>query len=50
MFIIKKVTMSSVRIVSVRLPNGKTVYEVAARAVDKNEVKAYRNMLKKRGQ
>jgi len=32
------------------LSNGKTVYEVAARAVDKNEVKAYRNMLKKRGQ
>jgi hypothetical protein len=26
-----------------------TVYEVAARAVDKSEVKAYRDMLKKRG-
>ena len=32
------------------LSNGKTLYEVAARAVDKNEVKAYRNMLKNRGQ
>ena len=32
------------------LSNGKTIYEVAARAVDKNEVKAYRNMLKNRGQ
>ncbi len=30
--------------------NGKTIYEVAARAVDKKEVKAYRNMLKNRGQ
>ena len=29
--------------------NGSTTYEVAARAVDKNEVKAYRNMLKNRG-
>ena len=29
--------------------NGNTTYEVAARAVDKNEVKAYRNMLKNRG-
>jgi len=29
--------------------NSNTVYEVAARAVDKNEVKAYRNMLKNRG-
>ena len=29
--------------------NGNTVYEVAARAVDKNEVKAYRKMLKNRG-
>jgi hypothetical protein len=32
------------------LTNGKTIYEVAARAVDKNEIKAYRNMLKNRGQ
>ena len=32
------------------LSNGKILYEVAARAVDKNEVKAYRNMLKNRGQ
>ena len=29
--------------------NGNTAYEVAARAVDKNEVKAYRKMLKNRG-
>jgi len=29
---------------------GGTIYEVAARAVDKKAVKAYRNMLKKRGQ
>ena len=32
------------------LSNGNSVYEVAARAVDKSEVKAYREMLKKRGQ
>ena len=32
------------------LSNGNSVYEVAARAVDKNEIKAYREMLKKRGQ
>ena len=31
------------------LSNGNSVYEVAARAVDKNEIKAYREMLKKRG-
>jgi len=31
------------------LSNGNSVYEVAARAVDKSEVKAYREMLKKRG-
>ena len=30
--------------------NGNGIYEVAARAVDKREVKAYREMLKKRGQ
>jgi len=29
--------------------NSNTIYEVAARAVDKNEVKAYRSMLKNRG-
>ena len=29
--------------------NGSTIYEVAARAVGKNAVKAYRNMLKNRG-
>ena len=32
------------------LSNGNSVYEVAARAVDKSEIKAYREMLKKRGQ
>ena len=32
------------------LSNSNSVYEVAARAVDKNEIKAYREMLKKRGQ
>ena len=31
------------------LSNGNSVYEVAARAVDKSEVKAYQEMLKKRG-
>ena len=31
------------------LSNGYSVYEVAARAVDKSEIKAYREMLKKRG-
>ena len=31
------------------LSNGNSVYEVAARAVDKSEVKAYREMLQKRG-
>ncbi len=31
------------------LSNGNSVYEVAARAVDKSEIKAYREMLKKRG-
>ena len=30
------------------LSNGNSVYEVAARAVDKSEIKAYREMLKKR--
>jgi len=32
------------------LSNGNSVYEVAARAVDKSEIKAYREMLKKRGE
>ena len=31
------------------LSNRNSVYEVAARAVDKSEIKAYREMLKKRG-
>ena len=31
------------------LSNGNGVYEVAARAVGRNEIKAYREMLKKRG-
>ena len=31
------------------LSDGNSVYEVAARAVDKSEIKAYREMLKKRG-
>lgn len=31
------------------LSNGNNVYEVAARAVDKSEIQAYREMLKKRG-
>ena len=31
------------------LSDGNTICEIAARAVDKNEVRAYRNMLKKRG-
>ena len=31
------------------LSNGNSVYEVAARAVDKSEIKVYREMLKKRG-
>ena len=31
------------------LSNGNSVYEVAARAVDKSEIKAYQEMLKKRG-
>ena len=31
------------------LSDGNTIYEIAARAVDKNEVRAYRDMLKKRG-
>ena len=31
------------------LSNGNSVYEVAVRAVDKSEIKAYREMLKKRG-
>ena len=29
--------------------NGNGIYEVAARAVDRNEIRAYREMLKKRG-
>ena len=32
------------------LSNGNSVYEVAARAVDKSEIKAYREILTKRGQ
>ena len=32
------------------LSNGNSVYEVAARAVDRSEIKAYREMLKKRGE
>ena len=32
------------------LSNGNGVCEVAARAVDRSEIKAYREMLKKRGQ
>ena len=32
------------------LSNGNSVYEVAAQAVDRSEIKAYREMLKKRGQ
>ena len=32
------------------LSSGNGVYEVAARAVDRSEIKAYREMLKKRGQ
>ena len=31
------------------ISNGNTIYEVAARAVDKNEIRAYRIMLKNRG-
>ena len=31
------------------LSNGNSVYKVAAQAVDKSEIKAYREMLKKRG-
>ena len=31
------------------LSNGNSVYEVAARAVDRSEIKVYRKMLKKRG-
>ena len=31
------------------LSSGNSVYEVAARAVDRSEIKAYREMLKKRG-
>ncbi len=32
------------------LSNGNSVYEVAARAIDRSEIKAYREMLKKRGE
>ena len=45
----KIVNCKAVRVKEI-LSNGNSVYEVAARAVDKNEIKAYREMLKKRGQ
>jgi len=46
----KKVINCQAMRIKETLTNGKTIYEVAARAVDKNEIKAYRNMLKNRGQ
>ena len=45
----RKVVDCQVMRVKEIVSNGNTAYEVAARAVDKNEVKAYRNMLKNRG-
>jgi hypothetical protein len=45
----RKVVDCQVMRVKEIVSNGNTTYEVAARAVDKNEVKAYRNMLKNRG-
>ena len=44
----KNITCQAIRIKEI-ISNGITVCEVAARAVDKNEVKAYRDMLKNRG-
>ena len=44
----KIVTCKAMRVKEI-LSNGNIFYEVAARAVDKSEVKAYREMLKKRG-
>ena len=45
----KIVTCKAMRVKEV-LFNGNGVYEVAARAVDRSEIKAYREMLTKRGQ
>jgi hypothetical protein len=45
----RKVVNCKVMRVKEVLSNSNTIYEVAARAVDKNEVRAYRNMLKNRG-
>ena len=44
----KVVNCQAMRVKKIAL-NGQGIYEVAARAVDKNEVRAYRNMLKNRG-
>ena len=45
----KIVTCKAMRVKEI-LSNGNSVYEIAARAVDRSEIKAYREMLKKRGQ
>ena len=44
----KIVTCKAMRVKEI-LSNGNGVYEVAARAVDRSEIRAYREMLKKRG-
>ena len=46
----RKIVNCKVMRVKKKLSNGNDVYEVAARAVDRSEIKAYREMLKKRGQ
>ena len=44
----KIVNCKVMRVKEIQL-NRNTIYEVAAQAVDRNEVKTYRDMLKKRG-
>jgi len=46
----RKIVNCKVMRVKKKISNGNDVYEVAARAVDRSEIKAYREMLKKRGQ
>ena len=46
----RKIVNCKVMRVKKKISTGNDVYEVAARAVDRSEIKAYREMLKKRGQ
>ena len=45
----KKIINCKAMRIKENLSDGNTIYEIAARAVDKNEIRAYRDMLKKRG-